>query len=143
MAGTYKTIQKNQTVIDNEMRDQHQSILEMIKERGYPDSKSRSIEHQQLRYKSAIRQRGKPMSDLSTELATYDKGYTPNEKEKHLNKQFKQYLGKNNNVLHIPQSAVQLKTPNGRPDSKEQQRQVQDIKNNYGIQLNEKKFTPV
>jgi len=83
------------------------------------------------------------MSDLSTELATYDNGYTPNEKEKHLSKQFKQYLGKNNNVLHIPQSAVQLKTPNGRLDSKEQQRQVQDIKNNYGIQLNEKKFTPV
>lgn len=116
-----------------EQEKQHQSVLEMIKERGYVQRRLSTIQQQQERYKSAVRQRAKPMSELSTEFASMDKGYTPNRKELNMKKAYREALG--NHPAGNAAIVLNAEDINGYGDLKGTSRKATDIKNSYKIQL--------
>ena len=140
MAETYKTIQKNR---DFEQRAQ-QSLLEMIQERSYMDKKQKTISYQQERYKSAVRQRAKPMSDLHND---YTHLYTPNRKELNMKKAYQDILDKHKKFNRVTSAQVR---PNVAPadedrsqttDNEENYNKLANsIKNNYNIDIQPKNF---
>ena len=78
------------------------------------------------------------MSELSTEFASMDKGYTPNRKEMNMKKAYREALSNH----PTGNAAIVLNAEDiSYGDLKGTSRKATDIKNNYKIQLQQKNFT--